>query len=184
MPSPLLTAATSTFESLALLFADTTPSAVQAEAPLTFTVRVAFAGPCTGTLDVAVSDDVAIALAANMLGFSPATVGADRQMQRDAVGELANVVCGNVLPLVAGREAVFHLAAPAEGAPDARDPGVTLPHASARCLAVALGIEDGRAELTLRVDAPAEFRLSDAVLVGSAAPPSPGEATLLSVSTP
>ena len=119
MPSPLLTAATSTFESLALLFADVPASAAQAEAPLTHAVVVAFEGPSTGALtvavsdDVAVSEDVAVALAANMLGLDPETVRAEHRWRHDAVGELANVVCGNVLPLVAGREAVFHLAAPA-----------------------------------------------------------------------
>lgn len=174
MPSPLLTAATSTFESLALLFADVSPSAAQAAAPLAYAVQVAFSGPCTGTLDVAVSDDVAIALAANMLGFSPATVGADQQLQRDAVGELANVICGNVLPLIAGREAVFHLAAPV--------PCVvprSFPEPSAQRLSATLGIELGRAVLTLRVDAPARLHLSDAALAGAAASSSPEAATLL-----
>jgi hypothetical protein len=33
--------------------------------------------------------------------------------RRDAVGELANVICGHVLPAAAGPAAVFHLAAPA-----------------------------------------------------------------------
>jgi CheY-specific phosphatase CheX len=156
MPSPLLTAATSTFESLALLFAEVPPSGAQASAPLTHAVRVAFAGPCAGALDVAVSDDLAVALAANMLGLDPDAVRADAGVRQDAVGELANVVCGNVLPLVAGREAVFHLAAPvARPVPAATD--APPPHGAA--LTETLGVDGGRAVLTLVLDDPAPLRL-------------------------
>lgn len=155
MPSPLLTAATSTFESLALLFAESPPSGAQADAPLTHAVRVAFAGPRAGSLDVAVSDDVAVALAANMLGLDPEAVRADDRLRHDAVGELANVVCGNVLPLVAGREAVFHLAAPvARAVSDA-----TASCDAAAALTETLGVDGGRAVLSLVLDDPAPLRL-------------------------
>jgi CheY-specific phosphatase CheX len=150
MPSPLLTAATSTFESLALLFAETPSGGAPADVPLTHAARVTFAGPRAGALEVAVSDDVAVALAANMLGLDPDAVRADAALRRDAVGELANVVCGNVLPLVAGREAVFRLAAPAPCAPDA----VPAPGALVETLVVeALGAAAGRATVTLALDA-------------------------------
>ena len=158
MPSPLLTASTSTFESLALLFADVPPSAGQAGSPLTHAVSVSFVGPSTGALVVAVSDDVAVALAANMLGLGPDAVRADPALQRDALGELANVVCGNVLPLVAGRGAVFHLAAPAACAVSAPDaPGAPL-------YAETLGVDAGRAVLALHVDDPAALRGLEAPL--------------------
>ena len=123
MPCPLQTAATSTFESLALLFAEDAPTAAQREVPLAHAMQVQFGGTpeegaFAGTLVVAVTDDVAAALAANMLGIEP--TDADAQARRDALGELANVVCGNVVPLLGGRAAVFHLAAPAALAlPDA-----------------------------------------------------------------
>jgi len=155
MPSPLLTAATSTFESLALLFAESPATGAQADAPLTHAVRVTFAGPRAGLLDVAVSDDVAVALAANMLGLDPEVVRADAGVRHDAVGELANVVCGNVLPLVAGREAVFHLAAPAVRAlSDATD----APRGAA-AITETLGVDGGRAVLTLVLDDPAPLHL-------------------------
>ena len=147
MPSQLLTAATSTFESLALLFADVPASDAQRAAPLTHAVRVRFTGPFGGALDVAVSDDVAVALAANMLGHPPDAVAADARLRQDALGEVGNVVCGNVLPLVGGREAVFHLAAPAPLPPDALA-GVL---AAARDTAT-LGLEGGRAVLAFHVD--------------------------------
>ena len=152
MPSPLLTASTSTFESLALLLADAPPSAAQASAPLTHAVSVGFVGPSSGSLVVAVSEDVAVALAANMLGLEPDAVRADPALPCDALGELANVVCGNVLPLVAGREAVFHLAAPAACAVPAVDASGTPLHVET------LGVEAGRAVLAFHLDDPAVLR--------------------------
>jgi CheY-specific phosphatase CheX len=118
-PTPerlLETTARSTFESLALLYAEpaTVTAAPGADA---VAARVAFAGaahghPAAGTLDVAVSADVAAALAANMLGAA----AADAAERQDAVGEFANVVCGHVLSAAGGPAAAFRLAAPAVAA--------------------------------------------------------------------
>jgi hypothetical protein len=105
----------------------------------------AAAGPLTlGALTVAVSGDVADALAANMLG----TAHAGPAERRDAVGELANVVCGNVLPLLAGREAVFRLGAPELLAPGA--PPAPRAAGAARCEAW-FDVEGGRAHVVLDV---------------------------------
>jgi hypothetical protein len=67
-------------------------------------------------------------------------------LQRDALGEVANVVCGNLLPLVAGAEAVFRLSAP-EWLTEATvsRPGDE-PDASLTC-----GAEDGRVDARLFV---------------------------------
>jgi CheY-specific phosphatase CheX len=154
MPSPLLTAALSTFESLAMLWAEPcVPSAgpPPRHAPtLAHAVRVAFTGPTTGALVLAVSDDVATALAASMLGLDADAVQADVRLRQDALGEVANVICGNVLPLVAGRAAVFHLGAPeAIAVPDGR-PSDAHPASYAESLLV----EQGCAELVLHLEAP------------------------------
>jgi CheY-specific phosphatase CheX len=150
MQSPLLTASTSTFESLALLLPDAPPSASQLAAPLTRGVRVAFDGPLGGTLTLRVSEDVARALAENMLGLDAledAGAAGDRLLC-DALGEVANVICGNVLPELAGRSAVFHLGAPEPVAPGDGDGPAD---ASA---AVTLGIDAGHAEVAVRVLTP------------------------------
>ena len=141
MQSPLATAAISTFEALGFLVPDERPSAEQLAAPLARGARVTFAGPFAGALAVRVSDDVATALAANMLGVD-AVHGGDRLVQ-DALGEVANVICGNLLPEIAGRAAVFHL-----GAPEA----IPVDAPAAPALAVTLGVEGGRAEVALHVD--------------------------------
>jgi CheY-specific phosphatase CheX len=146
MQSPLATASTSTFEALGLLLPDVQPSAEQRAAPLARGVRVAFAGPFTGALALRVSEDVATALAANMLGVD-AVDGADR-LVHDALGEVANVICGNLLPELAGRAAVFHLAAPERIAPEADAAAA----GAGPALALTLGVDAGRAEIALHVD--------------------------------
>jgi CheY-specific phosphatase CheX len=144
MPSPLLAAAATTFESLALLLPTPEPSAAEAAAAPAHAVRLAFDGPFRGWLALRVTDDVARALAENMLGAAEA----DAALVRDALGEVANVVCGNLLPAIAGRAAVFHLQAPepldVDDASWAAAPG----HAHA----ASLGVDGGRADLALHVD--------------------------------
>ena len=160
--SPLLAAATSTFESLALLLPDAEPSADQlAAGPLAWGVALAFDGPLGdapgGTLIVRTTDDVARAVAANMLGLDAAD---DPRLVQDALGELANVICGNVLPELAGREAVFHLAAP-RPLGDADAPTLVAPTIDA----LTLGVDDGRVEVALRTTPP--------LPAGSSPPPVP-----------
>lgn len=151
-PSPLLTAATRTFESLALLLPSAATSGAEATAVPAHAVRVAFSGPLRGCLALRVTDDVARAFAENMLGVSDASPA----LVRDAVGEVANVVCGNLLPEIAGRDAVFQLAAPeridvTDAAWSAR-PAVS-------ALAASLGIDGGRADVALHLDPATPLRL-------------------------
>jgi CheY-specific phosphatase CheX len=139
--SPLLAAAATTFESLAMLPSSASLSAVEAAAPIAFGVRVDFEGPLRGRLELRVTADVACCVAENMLGL-PIALDTDATLVRDALGEVANVVCGNVLPELAGRDAVFHLSAPYVcGAPDG----------TPNDFALSLGVDGGRADLTLHL---------------------------------
>ena len=70
---------------------------------------VSFSGPFSGMLIVRVTRDALPVLSTNMLG-EPAP--ADARVERDALGEVANVICGNVLPAIAGPDTVFHLKTP------------------------------------------------------------------------
>ncbi|HCT55823.1 MAG TPA: hypothetical protein DGD08_01280 [Gemmatimonas aurantiaca] len=131
-----------TFEELALLFPETEPTPEQAAAPLDVAVSVEFRGPLIGRLVVRASSVVLPALAANMLG---ADQSRHLPLQRDALGEIANVICGNVLPLIAGSDVIFNLAAPLVhegGALPSRDRD----EPSAR---VEIGVEEGRVETLL-----------------------------------
>jgi hypothetical protein len=74
-------------------------------------VSVSFAGPFGGELIVSASATLLPHLAANMLALEdPSTVTLDQQ--EDALKELANVICGNVLPAIAGKEPVFRVDVP------------------------------------------------------------------------
>ena len=133
-----------TFEELALLFPEAEPSPEQAAATLDVTVSVDFRGPFTGRLVLCASSSVLPAIASNMLGEAGSRQPA---LQRDALGELANVICGNVLPNIAGAEAVFHLSAPrVHDADELPSREADEPSAS-----VEFGVEDGRVSSTLYV---------------------------------
>jgi CheY-specific phosphatase CheX len=150
--SPLLTATTRTFESLALLLPSTEPTGAEATARPAHAVRVVFTGPLRGCLALRVTDDVAHAFAENMLGVAEA----DATMVRDALGEVANVVCGNLLPDLAGREAVFHLSAPEPI--DVTD-ATWCARPAVSALAASLGIDGGRADIALHLDPATPLRL-------------------------
>lgn len=135
-------ATTATFEELALLFPETELSAEQAAAPLDVAVSVEFRGPLTGRLVVRASQSILPAIAANMLG---AEESRQAPLQRDALGEIGNVICGHVLPLIAGADKIFNLSAPLVV------DGSALPQRDADepAARVQIGVEDGRAEAIL-----------------------------------
>jgi CheY-specific phosphatase CheX len=135
-------ATTATFEELALLFPEPELSPEQAATPLDAAVSVEFRGPLTGRLVVRASHVVLPTIAANMLG---AEASQQVALQRDALGEIGNVICGHVLPLIAGTDKVFHLAAP-----QVHEHG-HVPHRDSDTPAATLqvGLEDGRAEVSL-----------------------------------
>jgi CheY-specific phosphatase CheX len=74
---------------------------------------VDFDGHRAGKLVLAVSDELLPIIAANMLGaYGDASGEPTREEQLDALKEMANVICGNVLPSVDGPRALFRLHAP------------------------------------------------------------------------
>ena len=111
----LFQAATSTFESLALLFPEPCSTDGAEFLPLEASFCVTYHGAGEGRVVVGVTAGVLPALAENMLGSAAAP---NTQLQRDALGELVNVVTGNVLPMVNGATAVFRLDAPVPAGDD------------------------------------------------------------------
>ncbi|HSW30469.1 MAG TPA: chemotaxis protein CheX [Longimicrobiales bacterium] len=142
--SALLQAASSTLECLGFLFPDEELSETQAAADrLEGACRVRFRGPMSGALEMEVFGNVLGELAANMMGRDGPPEPA---VCREALGEVANVVCGNVLPAVAGTHAVFDLSAPETGV----DPVLRRPFASDTVAVAILGLGEGRVEIALR----------------------------------
>lgn len=129
-------AATQTFEELCCAWAEPWP-ADEPQPQLAHGAAVVFEGPRNGWLELHVSASTLPPLTATMLGEDQAPT----IMQVDALGELTNVICGNLLPAVAGRDAVFRLAAPGP-----------LPHAdTAPAAVVLLQLDFGAAELRLHL---------------------------------
>lgn len=67
---------------------------------------VSFSGPFAGSIVLAVTDRALPEIAENMLGL-PEGEGLSVEQQHDALKELVNVICGNLLPEIAGKQAVF-----------------------------------------------------------------------------
>lgn len=129
-------ALTATFEELALICPDTKLSDEQSESLVDVAVSVSFNGPLSGRLVLRASSEILPGIAENMLGANGTYPFA---VQRDALGELANVICGNLLPKVGGAQAVFVLSAPHE---------YITGNEPYRCTPIArssVGIENGRA---------------------------------------
>jgi hypothetical protein len=135
-------AATSTFEALAFLVPEECPPVGAELVPLAASASVTWRGPVVGRVVIGVSDGVLAAVAGNMVG---ADAAADPAVRRDALGEVANVVTGNVLPLVAGADAVFRLDAPADGGPTPFAPAA----GEARRAIIHLRMDEGDAVVAL-----------------------------------
>jgi CheY-specific phosphatase CheX len=72
-------------------------------------LAVDFSGAGRGALHLTLPDSMIASVASSMLGEDAPPPLAE---QYDAVCELANIICGNVLPRIAGDRAVFDLASP------------------------------------------------------------------------
>lgn len=140
MPAALYQAAALTFEELGFFFPNENLEPEQQTAAVDGTVRVDFQGPFDGSLILQVCGDILPTMAANMLGEDDVPSLA---LQQDVLGELGNVVCGNALPLIAGREVVFRLSPP-------RVLTSTLPFEDATAQ-TQIGLEEGRADVYLFV---------------------------------
>jgi CheY-specific phosphatase CheX len=91
-------------------------------------------------LELRTSAGVVQAITANMLGLDAAA----EPLQRDALGELGNVLCGNLVTAMTGGVGVFHLHPPR--AMEAHELADALaPHESC----VDLGFDEGRAQVRL-----------------------------------
>jgi CheY-specific phosphatase CheX len=125
-----------------LSFPEEELSAIDPSTAVSATVN--FSGPFSGRLVVLISESDLPELAGNMLGTDEETTTAERH---DALKELINVVCGNLLPEIAGKKAVFNVAAPEV---------LTHPHQfddeSSPAAVAKLSLEEGQCDLYLFID--------------------------------
>ena len=107
----LFQAAVKTFEELAFLFAFAEDEADPGQADPAVAARVSFSGGVSGTLVMKLSAKVLPELTANMLGVDDQEETTLDQ-QYDALKETINIVCGNLLPKIAGTQEVFDIDPP------------------------------------------------------------------------
>lgn len=138
----LRVAATLAFEELGLMCVGAPCTERLPTAAFAAAVRVHFTGARDGQLTLLVTDDVFHALAENMLGVEGARADTWRW---DALGEMANVICGNVLPHVLGVQARLVLAPPVHVPADTG--AICTPNAAQ----IEMEVESGRARIVLEV---------------------------------
>ncbi len=109
----LMGATQSALEKTAFLFAEPVgPADADGDAvPSAVFATVAFSGSHHGAFSIAFPESLLPVLAVNVLGEEEVP---DSTMQRDALGELANIICGNVLPAL-HPEGKYSLGSPAVG---------------------------------------------------------------------
>lgn len=84
-----------------------------------FKATVNFSGHASGSLRMLASRATCQELAANVLGVDEEDI--DDAAARDAMGEMLNVLCGNILTELAGENPIFDLTPPAVEAAGAGD---------------------------------------------------------------
>ncbi len=145
----LINVVVDTLEKLAFLFAVPLEGPAPEDTRELATVRVRFNGPLCGAMQLSLSRPVLTELAGNMLGADDASALSDDD-QHDALCELINVICGNLLPLIGGNSAEFHIQTPfilAGGAPGAGEFGPI--NAASN-----FSVESGICRVALQLDGP------------------------------
>ena len=85
------------------------PARESVEFPAPRSAKVRFEGPFRGALQVTMGEGALATLTMNMMGeFEPGSA----TEESDALCELTNVLCGNILPRIAGPKALFNIGPP------------------------------------------------------------------------
>jgi hypothetical protein len=138
--------AAATLERLAFVFATPLDGPAPQAPPEPMAARVKFHGPFQGAMELEMPGPAVDEMAVNMLGMEEGFQPSPEE-RRDAIKELINVICGNVLPRIAGESAEFNLGAPClVGAAAPGDPGEGRATAQSRLM-----LDSGICTVTLRV---------------------------------
>lgn len=94
LDSTLRDAAVTTFEQVVFLLPDTPPDEQQRGVPVQAVATIAFSGPAAGVLQVHACEGLLPRLLENMMGQQVTS----ESLQLDALGEIANIICGQIFP--------------------------------------------------------------------------------------
>jgi len=100
-----------TFEKLAFMFAFLEDGEPVEQIEDGVSADVVFSGPFAGRVTMNISAALLPELAANMLGLDD-EAEVTLEQRYDALKETLNVVCGNLLPAIAGRDPIFNMEMP------------------------------------------------------------------------
>ena len=140
-------AATMTFEQLGFILTLGRIDAIPEDAGEKHAMKVAFRGHIDGVLEVRLFGSSLDALSSNILASED---GAGAGAKTEVLAEFTNIVCGNMLPMIAGPEAVFDV-----GAPVPLDPASSSPvDEGPETVVVRMELEEGYAEFRVRTWAP------------------------------
>lgn len=130
------------FQDLGFLLPSSDLDEEQANAELEAAVTVEFRGPTEGMILLTLSGQVLSGLTSNMLGEDNPTT---TEQQLDALKEMANVICGNLLPYIGSPGDVFDIKPPqiCDLAALKRESG------DKQVIHQAIGLENGRADIQL-----------------------------------
>lgn len=104
--------AAETFEGLAFMFGFPEEDENADSGESMIVTRVGFRGPFSGQMIMAVTQQTVQELTENMLGLDDGEAEISPDDQNDALKETTNVICGNLLPAIAGKDAVFDIQPP------------------------------------------------------------------------
>jgi hypothetical protein len=132
-------AAVLTFEQLVFLLPDSPPDELQRACAVSAVATVCFTGPAAGMLQVRACEGLLPQLTANMLGCDVV----DEPLQLDALGEIANIICGQLFPRL-GDSAFLQHPPEVEAAGESE-----LTPAFAASAEIELGLDASRADVLL-----------------------------------
>lgn len=136
-----------TLENLAFIFSLSEEEDILDATDASMAFSVAFSGPFSGGLYWAVSRSILPELAANMLGLEEDEISLEEQ--RDAASEALNIICGNLLPEIADKEAVFNIDPPGVMQVETFDKEISAKETRARSF---LSLENGACRLFLQIN--------------------------------
>jgi chemotaxis protein CheY-P-specific phosphatase CheC len=99
-----------TLEQLAFIFAFPEDEGNEIQQDSAVAVSIAFRGPSSGFLLLTVSKQILPELTANILGVDEEETTSDEQ--HDALKETINIICGNLLPDIFGKQVIFNIDSP------------------------------------------------------------------------
>ena len=139
--------AVKTLEDLAFIFSFPEEEGDDIPVDSSVAVSISFSGPFSGTLVIRISNQVLPELTANMLGVEEEETTIDQK--NDALKETINVICGNLLPAIAGKDAVFNINTPciiSDGESEIEEDGAKTDYVAR------LSIDDDQCDLFLFID--------------------------------